>query len=93
MKKSKGHAIASFVFGLFFWLPLLNLITGILAIILGVKALRLRKKNPEQFGGKWFAIIGIILGAIPLVFSVVGLIYCLSGFSDICANMGLWFLA
>lgn len=93
MKKSKGIAITSLVFGLFFWLPLLNVLLGIIAILFGIKAIRLRRANPDQFGGKWMAIAGIILGAIPIVFSIIGLTYCLAGYSDICVNIGLWFLA
>ena len=93
MRKLKGMAVTSFVFGLFFWLPLLNVILGILAIILGVKARRLVLSEPDKYGGKTFAIIGIILGGIPILFSIVGLMYCFAGYSEICRSMGLWFIA
>jgi len=62
-------------------------------VTMGIKALRLRRQKPDRFGGKWLAIMGIILGSIPIVFSFIGLTLCLFGHSDICTNMGLWFLA
>ncbi len=93
MKKSKAMAIASFIFGLTFWIPLLNVLFGAIALYLGIKALLNIKRHPEKFGGMAYAIAGIILGTLPIVFSVAGLGLCLYGYKQICANMGLAFLA
>ncbi len=93
MKKSKATAVASFVLGLFFWIPLINLICGASAIYLGVKALTKIKKDPANYSGKGFAIAGIILGAIVYTTYLIGLGMCLFGFKGICKNIGLLFLA
>ena len=93
MKKSKGTAVASFMFGLFFWIPLINLICGALAIYLGIKSIKKIRQNPKQFGGKWFAVIGITLGALVYATYALGIGVCLLGFKDVCKNAGLSFLA
>lgn len=88
MKKSKSAAIASFIFGLAFWIPLLNLIFGIIAVVLGLKALAEIKKEPRLYEGKWFAVAGIFLGALPLVILLIGAGMCLAGYDDVCKNIG-----
>jgi hypothetical protein len=93
MKKSRAIAIVSFIFGLTFWIPLLNLIFGLLAIFLGIKAVIKIKKEPDKYGGKWFAIIGIILGALVYITYLTGVGMCLFGYKEICNNIGLTFLA
>lgn len=93
MNKSKATAIASFTLGLAFWIPLLNMIFGALAIYLGFKSLSNIKKYPLKFGGKWLAIAGITLGLIVYVTYFIGVGMCLTGYSDICKNIGLGFLA
>lgn len=93
MKKSKAIAVSSFIFGLAFWIPLLNFIFGALAIFLGIKALSKIKKEHDKYGGKWFALAGIALGSLPIVLYTIGLGLCLVGYKDICKNIGLAFLA
>ena len=93
MKKSRGTAIASFVFGLFFWIPLINLISGALAIYLGVSSLIKIRREPAKYSGKGFAITGIILGVIVYVAYLTALGICLLGFKDVCENIGLVYLA
>ena len=93
MKKSKSIAAISFVFGLTFWIPLLNLIFGLLAIILGFKALSKIKKNPEMYSGKWLAIAGIVLGAIIYIGYIMALGICLGGYKEVCKAMNLTFLS
>ena len=93
MKKSKGTAVASFMFGLFFWIPLINLICGAFAIYLGVKALAKIKKDPMKYSGKAFAAAGISLGALVYATYSTGIAMCLLGFEGVCKNMGLSFLA
>ena len=93
MKKSKATAITSFIFGLTFWIPLVNLIFGILAIYLGVKSLIKIRKESEKYNGKWFAITGIALGAIVYITYFTGIGMCLLGYKEICKSIGLTFLA
>jgi len=88
-KKSKAEAIASFVFGLTFWIPLLNLIFGLIAIYAGIDSLVKIRKEPIKYGGKWFAVAGIALGFIVYITYFTGLSMCLYGYKDICKNMGL----
>ena len=92
MKKSKGMAIASFLFGLTFWIPLINVLFSPFALFLGIKALKKIKMEPEKNGGKAFAIIGIVLGIITVLFFLTGIGYCLSGYKEICRAMGLTLL-
>ncbi|MBS3113942.1 DUF4190 domain-containing protein [Candidatus Woesearchaeota archaeon] len=93
MKKSNGTAIASLVFGLFFWIPLINFISGALAVYLGIKSLIRIRRDPAKYFGKGFAITGIILGALVYVTYLTGLGMCLFGFKEVCKNIGLSFLA
>ena len=93
MKRLKGTAIASFVFGLTFWIPLLNLIFGIFAIYFGVKSLKNIKNDSNKYGGKWLAIIGLILGFLVYVFYLTGIGMCFAGNNAICKNIGLTALA
>ncbi len=93
MEKSKSLAVASFVFGMTFWIPLLNLIFGMFAVILGLKALSKIKKNPEAYSGRWFAIAGMALGAIVYIGYATGLGMCFSGYKEICESIGLTFLS
>src|SRR3989338_108901 len=91
--KSQEMSIASFISGLIIFIPLINLIFAILAIHLGIKSIKKIRQNPKQFGGKWFAILGIILGALVYATYSTGIGMCLLGFEDICKNIGLSFLA
>jgi len=93
MKKSKGTAVASFVFGLLFWIPLINLISGVLAVYLGIKSLIKIKKEPNKYGGKRFAITGIMLGCFVYLLYLSGIVMCLLGSKEICKNISLSFLA
>ena len=92
VKKSKLAAVTAFVLGLTFWIPLINLISGALAIIIGFKALIKIKKEPAKYNGKWFAIIGIVLGALPILLGLIGAGMCIAGQKEICKNVGLSFL-
>lgn len=92
-KKSKAMALASFIFALFFWIPLLNMIFGALSIYLGVSALKKIKKEPQLYSGKWYAIIAITLSALVYVLYFTGVGICIYGNKAICMNIGLEFLA
>lgn len=92
-KKSKAMAATSFVFSLFFWVPLLNLIFGATSVYLGIKSLAKIKKEPNLYGGRWLAIIGIILSVIVYLTYLMGVGMCVFGYSQICTSIGLEFLA
>jgi len=93
MAKSKATAVASFLFSLAFWIPLVNLIFGALAIYLGIKALAKIRKDPSKHEGKGFAIMGIILGTLPMVLYLIGLGICFIGYKEVCKSIGIQFLA
>jgi hypothetical protein len=57
-------AIAGIVFGMWCFGPL----PGIAALIMGFIALSQIKKTPEKVGGKPFAMAGVIIGGITVVF-------------------------
>lgn len=64
-----GLAIASLILGLISFIPLLGVLTGIIAIILG--AIGLSKIKKGGVGGKKLAIAGIILGVLGILFSII----------------------
>ena len=61
-KRSNGAAIGSLICGILLCVPV---ITGLLAVILGIVGLR--KTRDPQVGGKGMSIAGIILGILGLV--------------------------
>ena len=71
-KKDRVFAIASLVCGLLFWVPLFNVALGPMAIIYGYYAIKRTKEDPRKYGGQTIAIIGITLGAISVIFSLIG---------------------
>jgi hypothetical protein len=50
-------------------------IPGIIALILGIVALSQIKKSPEKFGGRPFALAGVIIGAISVAFYTLMLLW------------------
>ena len=90
-KKSKTGAIASFIFGLTFWIPLLNLIFGAFAIYLGYKSIVNIKKDPDKYAGKGFAVTGLVLGLVVYLFYLTGIGMCFVGYKEVCKNIGLTF--
>jgi hypothetical protein len=71
-----GLAIVSGYLGLFSCFPLIGLVLGPMAIVLGVMALRAIKSDPDRsLGGAYRAIIGIVLGVInTILYAVVAAI-------------------
>src|SRR3989344_3237126 len=90
-KKSSLKAMISFIFGLTFWIPILNLIFGIGAIYFGMRALINIKKEPSKYDGKWLALTGISLGALVWITYFIGVGMCLFGNKSICTSIGLKF--
>ena len=58
-----GWALASYYTGVFSAIPCLGAITGPVAVVLGIKGLRLASRNPNS-KGKVHAWVGIITGAV-----------------------------
>ncbi len=75
----QSTAVAAMVCGILS-LPLifccnLGIITGPVAIGLGIYSLKQIKNYPDKFGGRPFAITGIITGALGLAFSLLWLLF------------------
>ena len=66
-RKTLGLAIASLVVGCFFWIPLLGLLFGLAALIMGIIALVQINKNKIQLKGEGMAIAGIVMGALSVL--------------------------
>lgn len=92
MEKSKALAVASFIFGLISIFPLINYITIPLSIYFGAMALRNIKKHPSAYNGKGFAITGLVISILTLIFIMAGIGICLAGSKSICSSMGFAFL-
>lgn len=83
--QSCGLAVAAFIFGLlsipfgeFFFIPC------VLAIVMGIAALMQIRKNPMAYASRFkaFAIIGLVLGIILLVFWIIAYIAAARLMSD-----------
>ena len=74
VKRRSPFSIASFLLGLVFFLPFI----GILAIVFGIVALIKIHKHQEFLKGETFAILGIILGALNLIFWISVTVFVLS---------------
>jgi hypothetical protein len=65
--QKSGLASASLILGLVSFIPLIGVLLGLIAIILGIVGLNKIKKM--DLGGKKMAIAGIILGTLGIVFT------------------------
>ena len=72
--KSKKEAVISFILALTAWIPLFNFATAPLSVFYGIKAIKKIRKYPENYSGKGYAIIGIIIGGMITVFTYSWLI-------------------
>ncbi len=68
----KTKALTSLALGIFFWLPLFNLILAPLAVFFGVKAVH-EMRQKKVFEKKYLIIAstGIILGLLPILFGII----------------------
>jgi len=66
----KGLAIASFVLGLVSFAACLTVLTGIPAIICGHIAHSRARRQPAEYGGGGFAMAGLVLGYLSIVFAL-----------------------
>jgi hypothetical protein len=70
-----GYSIAACYLGLISCLPVVGLVTGVVAILCGIAALRRRNKSrqPGSYGavtGDIRAVVGIVLGSIGTLFNL-----------------------
>lgn len=63
----QGLAITSMVFGILAIVLCPTIIFGPLALILGVVALVKASRRPEEYGGKGFAITGMVTGGVAML--------------------------
>ena len=61
------QALLAYYFGVFSLIPLLGILLGVIAIILGIMGLGFAKRNP-QAKGVVHAWVGIVLGAFSVLF-------------------------
>jgi uncharacterized membrane protein len=52
-------------------IPLIGIPFAVLAIIFGANSLKRRKRNPEKYKGKGFAIASIALGCAMIVMNII----------------------
>jgi len=69
MKKFSELAVGSFILSLVFFVPV---VSGLIAVVVGVAALRALLADKENLKGEGFAIAGITIGMIQ-IFAVLGL--------------------
>jgi len=77
---SQGLAIASMItgiVGLVVGTFCLGPLPGIVSLVLGLVALNQIKKYPDKIGGKPFAVIGVVLGSLSVVFYGVFFLFVL----------------
>lgn len=67
----KGLSITSLVLGLLSVLPCISILAGIPAIITGHMARGRAKKEPGVYGGRGFALAGLIMGYASIVLALV----------------------
>jgi prepilin-type processing-associated H-X9-DG protein len=70
-ERRKGMAVLSFVLGICSFVLCLSFITALPAIILGHVARNRAARSPERFGGGGFAMAGIVLGYVSILFTLV----------------------
>ena len=81
-RPAQGLALASMItaiIGLVFGFWCFGPLPGIAAVVLGLVALSQIKKTPDKVGGKPFAVAGIIIGGITIVFYLLVFLWFLLG--------------
>ena len=98
MQKTSGMAIAALVVGIVsccIWVvfipvgPFLAVISGIVALVLGILAVRQVNRDPVTLKGRGLAVTGIVLGAIMVVIGlllVVAVLVGLDFIEEYCAD-------
>jgi hypothetical protein len=76
--QNKTLAITSLVLGILS-LVCFGIVTGPIAIILGFMAVNKEKNEPALYGGKGMAYVGIALGALSVVFTLIFILIAIAG--------------
>ena len=84
--QKSGVAITSLILGIISFIPLVGVLIGLLAIILGVISLKQIKKL--GLGGKKMATFGIVLGILGILFTIA--IYSFLFYFGFVSNKGPW---
>lgn len=84
--QSQGLAIGAMVSGILSLLCCFSVITGPVGVILGFMAKKKADEDPANYGGRTFAIVGMITGALGFVIGVVLII--LQIFFGVLSNLG-----
>jgi len=84
--QSQGLAIGAMVSGILSLLCCFSVITGPVGVILGFMAKKKADEDPANYGGRTFAIVGMITGALGFVVGVVLII--LQIFFGVLSNLG-----
>ena len=80
--KQQALAITSLIFGVLsitFGIICGGPVFGAIAVVLGIIALLQIRSNPERYGGKGFAIVGIITGSLWILFLLFMLVIAIIG--------------
>ncbi|MFH1134203.1 MAG: hypothetical protein V1735_06995 [Nanoarchaeota archaeon] len=75
MKQDAFYAKWAFYLGLFFWFPLFNIPLCVASLFLSLKALRLHHADPKRYGGRNYAMLGLVFSVIGIVLTIVGLAF------------------
>lgn len=73
-----GAALAAYYTGVFSLIPILALLLGPIAIVLGVMGLKYAGKHPQAHG-RVHAVVGIVLGTLTLLGNAAFIVLALSG--------------
>lgn len=75
-QKTSGKAITALVLGIVsLCIPYIGLVTGIIAIIFGVLAMKEVDRDPHRVKGKGMAIAGLVLGAVALLLYLIVILF------------------
>ena len=75
-QRTSGKAIAALVLGIVsLCIPYVGLVTGIIAIVLGILGMKEVDREPHAVKGKGMAIAGLVLGAVALVLYLIVILF------------------
>lgn len=82
--RTSGKAIAALVLGIVaICIAYLGLVTGIIAIVFGILAMKEIDRNPTTIKGKGMAIAGLVMGILAVIGNLILLIFLGAVFSEI----------
>ena len=88
--QKQGLAVASLIVGIVSltvgWCCYFGVVTGPVAIVMGIIQLVMIKNNPNEYTGKPLAIIGIVTGAV--YFAVLAIIIIIYGAAFLAGGLG-----